>query len=320
MESKNTKNRTDGRKTPITYIIDEKHLSQKLETKIEFPLRLFNLRGLGVNQEKFLKDLAPSFAKLPWDYYDVRRERIEIIRRYYPENKKLEDFFSEYYAGKKGMEEIEWFIKNLPLKARKDFRQIRPYRRRSVARFVFERSDSGEWSFKRIRVRAFSQNVKSTDYRSQKRVFTETPAKTVNHPEFQKLLQNVADIVSSVRPGARKIVATMHQVRTFARPGHPGDNAPEGIHQDGADYIISAIEVRQISSWGGVSTIYGPNKKTRYLTVNLGAGEGIFQADKGSPFWHDVTPIYEDPKTPQHWGVRDILGFDIRIAKEENKN
>jgi hypothetical protein len=42
---------------------------------------------------------------------------------------------------------------------------------------------------------------------------------------------------------------------------------------------------------GGESIVYGPDKKTEYLRRTLQAGEGIFQADKGSELWHYVTSI-----------------------------
>ena len=45
------------------------------------------------------------------------------------------------------------------------------------------------------------------------------------------------------------------------------------------------------------------------VTVN-----GVFQADAGSPLWHDVTPITFDPESGEPEGVRSIFGLDIRLA------
>jgi len=95
----------------------------------------------------------------------------------------------------------------------------------------------------------------------------------------------------------------------------PADNAPEGIHQDGADYIVSALVIERRNVQGGTSIIYGPDKQTIYLTVTLQPGQGIFQADQGSDLWHDVTPIVLELNSSGGEGVRNILGFDILIDR-----
>ena len=53
----------------------------------------------------------------------------------------------------------------------------------------------------------------------------------------------------------------VHQSFVQAFPEKAGSNAPEGIHQDGSDYIVSALVVDRGNIVGEISKIYGPDKK-----------------------------------------------------------
>jgi hypothetical protein len=120
-------------------------------------------------------------------------------------------------------------------------------------------------------------------------------------------------MVLELRPDTRALEMNLHQMFVFADMMSVGDNAPEGIHQDGTDFIVSALVIERAGIVGGESIVYGPDKKTEYLRRTLQAGEGIFQADKGSELWHYVTSIKEDPETPPDYGHRSIIGFDIDV-------
>ena len=270
----------------IKYLIDERAISRKIGRIIPHPIRLFNLTGLGVNQVRFINDLAPTFETLPWDNYDVERKQALFLITHGQPN--------------------TWLPKN-----KTEYDAIAPYRRRAIARFIVE-----DGVVARTPAKTFSQSVGADDYRSQKRVFSEMSTFVVQHPEFQKLLDSVIHMVRNARPDTSKMILTAHQVGTVARPGKKGDNAPEGIHQDGADFIVSAIEVEQRGIRGGLSTVYFHTPENTYvkcLERDLGAGEGIFQADKGSPLWHDVSPIVLIPDAGYEQGTRNTFGFDITV-------
>ncbi|MBM2810645.1 MAG: hypothetical protein HW416_1404, partial [Chloroflexi bacterium] len=64
-----------------------------------------------------------------------------------------------------------------------------------------------------------------------------------SHPEFLKLLSSLASMATSINPAARKFSVTMHQVSIVTDVDTLGDNSPEGIHQDGSDFIVSALVV-----------------------------------------------------------------------------
>ena len=54
---------------------------------------------------------------------------------------------------------------------------------------------------------------------------------------------------------------SLHQVRQICYPGLESHNSPEGIHRDGADYIVSALVLNRFNVQDGESIIYTPDKK-----------------------------------------------------------
>ena len=105
---------------------------------------------------------------------------------------------------------------------------------------------------------------------------------------------------------------SVHQVRQVARPGVSSDNAPEGVHRDGADFIVSALVLNKRNILGGRSTVFSPDKQEVLLEHTLEAGEGIFHEDR--ELWHDITKVHVGPG--EEFGFRDIIGLDIIMSKD----
>ena len=78
----------------------------------------------------------------------------------------------------------------------------------------------------------------------------------------------------------KKIKITCQQVGIVTDPDQIVSNAPEGIHQDGCDYIVSAsvIEIKLII--GGQSVVFGPDKSMEYLHHTLQDGQAFSR-----PIW-----------------------------------
>lgn len=134
------------------------------------------------------------------------------------------------------------------------------------------------------------------------------------------LLVRLAEMVHEVRPRALEIEMVLHQMYIFADVLGTATNAPEGRHQDGAEYIVSALVMERVGVLGGESIVYlrdAAEQDVECLRHTLQIGEGLFQADKNTPLWHDVTPIREDPNVPPAYGSRGIFGFDINVVREE---
>ncbi len=222
-----------------------------------------------------------------FDLNNIGINKIELIKKILPSFKKLEWDLNDKKLYKKG-----------------------PFRKRSISRFKLNRKES-IWKIKRVNTGKFYQKV--SDARSRSRVFPEMSKDVTDESEFKKLLKTLVRMVEEVKPNIKMLDITCHQVRTVAKYKNSGILSPEGIHQDGSSFIVSALVINTKNITGGRSIISSRDKKTVYFSNKLEIGQGIFQADSGSPLWHHASPIRV--KNPNSLGVRDILGFDIIIEK-----
>ena len=261
------------------------------------PLHVITLDELGVDHTRFITDIAPTFDQshglLVDDVYDVVRRQKEFLAR---------------HGGS---------LSAMSPTDRKLFDQIMVARRRAFAVFDVDYQGMNAWNAVQVFPDAFTQDV--TDTRSAPRVFATMSAFVTQHPEFQKLLGGVAGRIAEFEGREVSMRITVHQVQSMAYRTQPSDNAPEGTHQDGADYIISALIVEERGIRGAMSKVYwrDPDTKeqTTLLTHDLKVGEAILQADRGTPLWHDVTPMNLVEGSPYKVGTRSIFGFDIQLKK-----
>jgi hypothetical protein len=102
----------------------------------------------------------------------------------------------------------------------------------------------------------------------------------------------------------------IHQIRIVASPDQPGLPAPEGIHQDGTDFLTLHL-VRRHNVVGGETTIYDLDRQLLQSYTMREALDSFILED--SRIMHGVTPVHSaDGQTA---GIRDILGVDfIHIA------
>ena len=152
----------------------------------------------------------------------------------------------------------------------------------------------------------FKQNV--SDSRGEERIFDliEDPY----HLFIHNFLTMAAQLTNINHP-IQELSIDIHQVRQIVYPGINSHNSAEGIHQDGADFIISACVLNRYNIQGGTSSIYDNNLNLIYDTL-LRKNEFIFQDDKS--LYHYVTPIqYSKIHSSEQIGYRDIIGLDIKI-------
>lgn len=303
----------------LTFLEDEQAISHRLGITLP-PLRKFDLDGWGIDAHPFLRDFAPSFHHLAWDYYDVRTAQLRFLHKHFrDEHARLWKLTPAFHAGDVGTEAVRDLLQRLPVEEQQWFDNVQPFRQRAVAAFDVAIDDYGEPRIERVPAAGFSQNMGQHDYRSLERVFPEASATVTSHPGFRELIACLAHTVREVEGHGFSARFVFHQMRTVVRrgratvtpPGHPTHVVPEGIHQDGARYIISALVVEREGVTGGESIVYGPDKTTPFLSVVLQPGEGIFHADEGSPLWHYVTPLRFDPASGLEEGTRGIFGFDV---------
>jgi len=290
--------------------------SGTLVPRPQHPVQRFGVDDLGVRFPGLHAAVAPSFRDLPWDAYDARRERIAFLAQRFPDHAAaLHAALPAYYTGALELAGLDVPLDALDAADRAALHRIRPYRRRAVATFLLTKTydTRGRWRIAREPDEAFVQAPdREGDVRSLPRRFAPSPPEVVEARPYRALLRGVARMADAARGGrvtALRIVC--HQMGLVARSEGGVSNAPEGIHQDGADYIVSALVIERRNVEGGESVVYGADRKTEILRHTLGEGEGIFQADAGSPLWHAATPIH--PIDARQEAVRNILGYDVHV-------
>lgn len=322
-------------RSSLRYLIDEETISDELGFPVAYPIRVFSLEGFGIDQKSFLKYMAPTFSLCPRDEYVVKLGQVNFLKRIFPEEcPRLDSFLCRYYANEATLESVFDLVAMFDVAQRQEFERIRigGRRHRSAARYSMTRqSGIPAWNARRVSAEDFHQEVQKSDPRSYVRVFQEMSEVVTGYPGFQTLLQCLAEMVYGIRPGVRELQMNVHQMVVYADVLADGNNAPEGVHQDGSDYIVSALVIERAGIIGGDSTVYGPrpeyigkgdftafdaNRMMEYLAVTLHPGMGLFQADDKTPLWHNVTLVKENPSIPPPYGSRSIIGFDTKILKE----
>jgi hypothetical protein len=93
----------------------------------------------------------------------------------------------------------------------------------------------------------------------------------------------------------------VHQIRTTCSPDNLGNPAPEGIHQDGTDFI-GIFSVDRDNIQGGETHLYTAKREKPVFSKILNPGELLLVNDHD--FFHFTTPI--KPHTDAQ-GARDVF-------------
>lgn len=300
-------------------MITEKEISIFLNKDVKSPIRIGDLRSLNIDQDSFISYFKPFFNELEDDVYLVKEKQITFLKRAFPgQVNNIEKAHKDYFENKITLEVFYPLIERLSITQKEEFDVLSfVTRKRNISTFEVEIWDN-EIFVERIAKVGFKQNV--NDFRVWERTFKEATKKAVEHELFYELLKKITILVKEIHPTLRKLQITSHFMRTIAREAIKGENAPEGIHEDGAQYIMSALVINRTNIHGAESQIYEKtsldHKKLLFKKV-LNAGEFAFQADTGEEYtfgndlWHYVTPI--EPLDKDKIGVRDIIGFDIDV-------
>jgi hypothetical protein len=130
---------------------------------------------------------------------------------------------------------------------------------------------------------------------------------TVHNPFLQALVRSTYACLPVAGDGRDKTwEVRIHQIRIVATPDEPGLPAPEGIHQDGTDFLTLHL-VRRRNVAGGESTIYDlGGRPIRKVTLSEPFDSLILEDPR---VLHGVTPVY--PADGRTVGTRDMLGIDF---------
>ncbi|TDQ28491.1 2OG-Fe dioxygenase family protein [Tenacibaculum caenipelagi] len=301
-------------------MITEQHISETHKREIKSPIRIASLSDLNINKEIFIGYFQPLFENLEDDLYLVRENQIAFLKATFPEDiKEIEEIHQAYFHGKVDEKILTQWTFKLTMSQMDFFKQKGIVtRQRSVAAFIVEK-EANNYHIERVLDGGFSQNV--DDFRSWQRVFKQADKEMVEHDLFYELLQKVYELVAIIHTEIKKLKFSVHFMRTLTQGTIQGENSPEGVHEDGAQYIISALVINRKNITGGETQIFEKIGDTKELLFKkeLNLGEFAFQADTGeekifgNDLWHYVTPI--QPKNKAELGVRDIIGLDIEILR-----
>lgn len=302
-------------------MITEKEISKQIGRVVKSPIRVGSVTDLKIDVSSFLHFFRPFFSELQDDAYVVRGKQIAFLKEVFPEDSvSIEKLHKAYFEGTKTLDVLAYWLQQLTDDQQREFEQLSTItRQRNISSFLIEIWDD-QYFVERIIQQGFEQDV--DDFRVWKRVFKQASRSAVENEMFFELLKRMARLVKHIHPEVRKIQITSHFMRTISHEKIKGENAPEGVHEDGAQYIMSALVVNRQNITGAESQIYEKTMaETNELIFKkvLQPGEFIFQADTGEEFtfgndlWHYVTPI--EPEDISKPGIRDIIGFDIDILE-----
>ena len=100
------------------------------------------------------------------------------------------------------------------------------------------------------------------DYRKEERVFPLLESSYIKNKFVVDLISKSASMaIINNKNNINELDISLHQVRQICYPNILSHNSPEGIHRDGADYIISALVMNRKNIEGGESIIYNEKKK-----------------------------------------------------------
>ncbi len=290
--------------------------------ELKAPIQIINMPELGINAKLLSKQLRATYRDdYQWDDYHYRQSKINyIVKSINTQSlgKITHDIWDSYYRGSITDDTLLTHIeKSLSSTLACNIKKIKPSRKRLISAYELTYKEL-EWHIKRTPAGKFKQpcgalknSTKITSYKTVERTFKELPTH-LEDDSLHKILTFIAqNLQQNLQIPPQHIHITVHHTLVFCYPDAPGSNAPEGIHQDGIDFIISALVIERHNIEGGTSIIFGCNGETELMKVTLREGQGILQPDKNSELWHSVTPIACIDKTQE--GYRSTLGFDISI-------
>ncbi|MCX4027371.1 2OG-Fe dioxygenase family protein [Endozoicomonas sp. SM1973] len=287
--------------------------------KLFHPIYLFSVEDFDISPITFCSNIASYFYQLSWDNYLHRQNQIAYLQKSLTQrqNTRLSnEFWYYFFQGKIPYSDFKPIYQDLSPIQQKEFDSIQPNRRRAVSAYLLS-FHNNQWISEQISVPGYNQNQAKVinhdqlDYRLATRFFPELPSHFVNDDLFC-LLEGIAIFIRS-KLGCCQLKITVHHNQTIARPGSFASNAPEGIHQDGQDLIVSALVVERKNLTGGKSIIFGADKTTCIVEKTLYSGEGILQPDLNTDLWHTVEATYSADGNNE--GYRSTIGFDIEIIK-----
>jgi hypothetical protein len=163
---------------------------------------------------------------------------------------------------------FEPFFANLPLD---------PYIQGRFRRRRFSRFQGLSENLNRLEHKYFEQSSAINKLAGGiKRDFPELEDQLVLLPEFQMLVSRFVDF-SKIEPETTEI--GVHQIRIVASPGEVGEPAPEGIHQDGFDFV-GIFSISRQNLRGAETRLHEDPNQPPIFAKELHPGEFVLVNDR----------------------------------------
>jgi len=315
------------------YVATERDLAE--QTSLDIPLvRHGHIET--VDAEALRVSFDEAWEDADWDGYDVRKKEAEYAFEHDDTLGAMDaveknTLLCRYYEGtdEEAMQPMNEALKRLEEENRhvRVLKSIEPDRKKLTSEFTLSLSEAGKWQIQRKKSEGIKQAVAKQDVRSIQRIYGEIPESVAATPAFRNYLENQVQIALSEDHSVRKLDIEVWYMSTTARPAQPGDNAPEGYHQDGYWLIDNQVIRRDPEITGGESIIYYRDTETGEIQKLYGAqlqpGEHMCMRDDDTPLYHDITPFYVNPVDVRIGGPkefrRDILGSAITKLDDAGK-
>ncbi len=175
------------------------------------------------------------------------------------------------------------------------------YRFRRYAVFNVQVNNAEDNEVRQLPIEAHYQ---SREYNNEnggyQRYFSELSLAVAESPILKELIEWNIELISTGKQ--KKWRVQCHQFRICATPLEAGKPSPEGIHQDGADYVFIMLLDRENVS-GASNTIHNKSGGVIYEATLKQSGEAILIDDKRH--WHGVSKVLQDDKNLE--SHRDVL-------------
>lgn len=178
------------------------------------------------------------------------------------------------------------------------------FRRRRLSRF----RGSGK-RLRHLRHAAFVQNTKVNQLLGNiRRDYEELEDSLIESSAFQSFICGIQDFYGF---DVNSTVLGVHQIRIVCSEDQQGEPAPEGIHQDGFDFLTIACIDRQ-GVLGAATQLFRTPDAKPFFSEELAPGQWVHCDDRA--VYHYTTPIRPAHSTPGH---RDVFVVTARLGVAE---
>ncbi|MDX7990807.1 2OG-Fe dioxygenase family protein [Xenorhabdus littoralis] len=279
------------------------------------PIEVFSLEEADICTKNHIKNVAKHYKEYEYDLYLLRQDHINLLKKKgFISFFKHKDAVINYYSGSISLSEFMTSIEVTSDEITKEISSIKPYRKRLISEYNISRNGNikkqNKHNFKQDMALKYDNDF---DFRLIPRKFKQAPNE-LDTEDLKKILLFISNKIFDEEKSAESLNITTHYTIiecTGEKNIMERSNSPEGIHQDGMDYIVSALVMERVNIIGGESKIYIKNKDREIFKAQLQSGYGILQKDKGTDIWHEVTPI--EVLEGNQYGYRSTMGFDIEV-------